>query len=386
LLPPLAAPSQAAYRRILALSAGGDDGPEDQGDEGLTEPQPSATEQDMEQTEVEELDLVREREEEPFPLLGIPKDVLRMIFHPNFLDSCTRVSLRFVSKLINRLVSNIWTQKSRKVKFTEAAAAWNYLSLLRWAVEAGFSIGPLVSCHLAANGSLEALKWLSTKPRMPALGSPSAVYAAMFGRLEVLQWLVSKGVKLEDQVCEQACENGDLELLQYAISVGAPVSTSLCDIAARHDHFDCVRAAFEKGSPLTGNVCVYAAKHGNLDMLQFALAQGVEINNYSAIMTYAALGGHLRIVKWAFSRGCQLLPTIAATAAMKGHLEVLQWLRSVKTPMDTSVTSMAAKEGQLEVLKWARSVGIPWDEWVRRHAQQFGHRELLNWAIANGAP
>ena len=45
-------------------------------------------------------------------------------------------------------------------------------------------------------------------------------------------------------------------------------------------------------------------------------------------------------------------------AALRGHLMVLKWLRSEGCPWDESACSGAAEGGQLETLKWLRSKGL----------------------------
>ena len=49
-------------------------------------------------------------------------------------------------------------------------------------------------------------------------------------------------------------------------------------------------------------------------------------------------------------------------AAVNGHLEILKWARENGCPWDKCTCTYAASNGHLEVLKWARENGCPWDK------------------------
>ena len=57
-------------------------------------------------------------------------------------------------------------------------------------------------------------------------------------------------------------------------------------------------------------------------------------------------------------------------AAMHGHLEVLKWLRDNDCPLNLRTSSCAAEGGHLDVLKWLRDNGCPWDDETRQHAAE----------------
>ena len=73
-------------------------------------------------------------------------------------------------------------------------------------------------------------------------------------------------------------------------------------------------------------------------------------------------------------------------AAMRGHLEVLKWLRSEGCPWDEGACQGAASAGRLEVLKWLRSEGCPWNEGACLCAAAGGHLEVLKWLRSEGCP
>ena len=71
------------------------------------------------------------------------------------------------------------------------------------------------------------------------------------------------------------------------------------------------------------------------------------------------------------------------TAAGGGHLEVLQWARTNGCDWDSSTCSNAAAGGYLEVLQWAAENGCEYDEETLERAVEHGG-ELLHWAVQHG--
>jgi hypothetical protein len=112
--------------------------------------------------------------------------------------------------------------------------------------------------------------------------------------------------------------------------------------------------------------------------------------NFS-ISEFAALEGHLNILKWMHQ--CPLITfdlrnqnRYCLAAAIGGHLEVLKWARENGCSWDQEICSKAASNGHLEVLKWARRNGCPWDGRTCFEAASNLHFEVLNWARHNECP
>ena len=69
-------------------------------------------------------------------------------------------------------------------------------------------------------------------------------------------------------------------------------------------------------------------------------------------------------------------------AALKGHLEVLRWARSQGCPWNEAAPYAAAEGGHLEVLIWLIKEGYPYDKsWCREAAAEGGEcaRKVLEW-------
>ena len=139
-------------------------------------------------------------------------------------------------------------------------------------------------------------------------------------------------------------------------------------------------------------VLYVAARHGYLEVFEKYWSQGPQ-EKLSKLWdertcSWAALGGHLEVLKWLRAKGCPWGTTTSTGAAFLGHLEVLQWMRAQDPPCpwDSRVCYSAASKGHLEVLRWARSQGCPWDEEVPYAAASCGRLEVLRWARSQGCP
>ena len=73
---------------------------------------------------------------------------------------------------------------------------------------------------------------------------------------------------------------------------------------------------------------------------------------------------------------------ICAFAALGGHLEVLKWLRSKGCPWDERACYRAAYGGHLEILKWLRIEGCPWHE---KLCCSVGKPNIVRWIDAQSS-
>src|SRR2546427_226255 len=91
---------------------------------------------------------------------------------------------------------------------------------------------------------------------------------------------------------------------------------------------------------LMNNYLQLIMNHQNNDMVDY-------------ICTYAAMNGHLEILKWARENGCKWETWTCAYAAKNGHLEVLKWARGndcgQRCDWNSYTCANAAENGHLEV-------------------------------------
>jgi hypothetical protein len=68
----------------------------------------------------------------------------------------------------------------------------------------------------------------------------------------------------------------------------------------------------------------------------------------------AAEGGHLEVLQWARTNGCDWDESTCYAAAEGGHLEVLQWLRANGCDWGRAECMMVAPEGS-ETREWIQA-------------------------------
>jgi hypothetical protein len=97
--------------------------------------------------------------------------------------------------------------------------------------------------------------------------------------------------------------------------------------------------------------CAGAACRGHLSVLQWLRSNGCEWDE--DVMSEAALSGHLRVLKWAYEQQCPFDGALVENAALAGHIHVLKWTSEMGLPRDIRLlTKMAARGQQLATLKW----------------------------------
>ena len=96
-----------------------------------------------------------------------------------------------------------------------------------------------------------------------------------------------------------------------------------------------------------------AAKLGNINVLKYFFNKGKRMS-YNQVCSYAAIGGHLDILKWARENGCLWNANTCTWATKYGHFNILKWARTNGCPWNKDTCGFAAKYGHFAMLKWAR--------------------------------
>ena len=94
----------------------------------------------------------------------------------------------------------------------------------------------------------------------------------------------------------------------------------------------------------------FLAENGYLNLMKI-LNKKVTIDILR--LEFAALGGHLDVLKWARENNCEWSKAVCANAALGGHLDILVWARENGCHWNSTVCAYAAKNGHLTILIWA---------------------------------
>jgi hypothetical protein len=106
----------------------------------------------------------------------------------------------------------------------------------------------------------------------------------------------------------------------------------------------------------------------------------------SDLISHAAGGGHLGLLRYAHERGCPWTERTCIEAARGGHLECLQYAHEHGCPWDWLTCTSDASRGNLECVQYAHEHGCPWDEFTCSEAASYGKLECLQYAHEFGFP
>jgi ankyrin repeat protein len=174
----------------------------------------------------------------------------------------------------------------------------------------------------------------------------SLLIAAKNGDLDVVQFLLSKGIKFraKNDALLIAAKNGHLDVVKYLVSKGVIFNLyeyNELRLAAENGHLDVVKYFLEE-LPKSTNVQVYydvtlryASRGGKLDVVKYILEglpegqrANIHANNDSALR-FAAENGRLEVVQFLVSKGAYVHAyndEALLWAAHNGHLDVAMYL------------------------------------------------------------
>ncbi len=133
------------------------------------------------------------------------------------------------------------------------------------------------------------------------------------------------------------------------------------------------------------------ASHGATEVLKFVrldqIRRGNNLEQCARLAAIAARNGHYSIVQSLYYAGCKLPPAVLEAAVTQGHLEMVMWARSAGCDWGKAVVC-ATRHGKLEVLKWLAGQGcdIPYKRphFIRGIARS-GNLAALRWAEEGGS-
>jgi len=200
----------------------------------------------------------------------------------------------------------------------------------------------------------------------------------------------SRYMRIGGRLITELYENKKIKIKNVVISVdmllwidknGYKMRRKLMNISPSMDVFEYL---INKGIKPQMDTIYCAAENGYLERLKLLMNKNKHnLNLDGNVCSYAALNGHLEIIKWAYERKCRLNKYVCLNAAKNGHIEVLKWACEKGCKIDNEVCINAAKNGHLEILKWAYEKGCKIDIGVYNYAKINGHLKILKWFNEN---
>lgn len=127
----------------------------------------------------------------------------------------------------------------------------------------------------------------------------------------------------------------------------------------------------------------YAIKGGHLDVVKWAFSTSGFRKNGDDILAgnYAALYGQPHILQWLYNEGTKLDDMVPVYAAQRNDLTMVIWSFENDIPLRSrGICEYAVINGNLDILIYARQYGVPW-RWktVWRVARRRKNREMIEW-------
>ncbi|MEM7174083.1 MAG: ankyrin repeat domain-containing protein, partial [Bacteroidota bacterium] len=205
-------------------------------------------------------------------------------------------------------------------------------------------------------------------------------HACKNGHLDLVKYLVKKGLKLDDTHMSNACKSGHLNLVQYFVKKSLALKPEHMEKACENGHLDLVKYLVENENGL--NPSQYnlrkACENGHLSLVKYLGAQGLTINSY--YLQEAKNNNHTDLFKY-LKENFQAL----AQACKEGNLAQVKDLVEKKgLQPGFSEMNHACKNGHLDLVKYLVKKGLKLDDTHMSNACKSGHLKLVKYLNAQG--
>lgn len=269
------------------------------------------------------------------------------------------------------------------------AVSKGHVHCLAYARSKGHAWGPDACNKAARSGQLAALKWLVDAgcPHLVALyegvmctghdliNGPDVHYylhrrdikplmreAIKGGHVPCVDWLVSRGLRLDPAVCHLAAKRGHLDMLRYARAEGVQWDEIVvCDSAVRGGQLDVLTYVQADHLLLVKLPWYLAAGKGWTHLLEFAVAHGCEIGRSWMLYAIGNKDSAVRTARWLLDHGYTWHPGDMDKIMTTNTMDLLVFARTCGCPWNTDACEEAAHAGWLEALQYAHENGCPWD-------------------------
>jgi ankyrin repeat protein len=217
------------------------------------------------------------------------------------------------------------------------------------------------------SGNTKNAMWLLNNRHCDNLLQVSS-WAAKFGNLEVLNWILHKNITPNNDVLVYAAMNGHLNIVKVTL-----------------DYFK------QNDIAILTNPMDFAAMTGHLDIVKYLHTTQIKSSRLilgctKNAMDIASLNGHLDVVKYLHTNRTEGCSEYAMDwAASKGHIDILVYLHEhVKADCTTFAFEWACENGHFETIQWLYNhkqsiVSLPILHRGLHYAKLYEHLEIANW-------
>lgn len=268
--------------------------------------------------------------------------------------------------------------------FVAKVAAWHgHMNVLKYAIrfllERGVKLDDGI-CNEAVKGKqMEALKYLHSQDCC-AWTKDTFLHAIITGELHMVRYLYFSDCEVAYDACDFAVEH--LDTLKFLLDRGLECDEATFESAAQAGNLEVIRFLDEIECPLNSNATFGAAREDHLEILQY-LHETMSFP-LTDMEYFAAIegGGHLRIVQYLYETAkIPVHVEVSAEAALHGHTHIVRYFHDMGECVDYMVMRTAVRANQMEVVQYLNEYG--WDDNWGTHAMfdavQYGRTDILQY-------
>lgn len=160
------------------------------------------------------------------------------------------------------------------------------------------------------------------------------------GQLHLVEFIIENGcyhvARGLSHFADHACRAGQLDILEYFVDKGFVCITPnepMFFFAARYGHLHVIKYLVSKGAGvrIQSTALWWAAKNGHLEVVKYMVSEGADIPDCGPYVLWETIeAGHVEMVEYLIDHGCPfntgVCPEWMSIAAQNGHIGMLLYL------------------------------------------------------------
>ena len=137
------------------------------------------------------------------------------------------------------------------------------------------------------NNSTKTLIYLSeTFDGSYKLDLMSIRYAASYGHLDILRYLIKNKFQYDWKACKYAVEGGHVECLKFLHEIGCKLNDSISTHAIKYGKLECIKYLYQNNCPFVYDSIILATRYERLSILKYILSNNLFIDYIFTLSNY----------------------------------------------------------------------------------------------------
>ena len=262
-----------------------------------------------------------------------------------------------------------------------AAARRGHLDCLRFSLQNGYPISPLLCTGAAEGGHLACLRYLHEEAHVPWDHSTTRCCSTV----ECMRYLLQNVCPFDPEdlpgVLAYAAR---LDCLRLVVSAGGTVDVFTAASAASAGSIACLRYLVEEEHcPVNSSVLHRAARTGSLCCMRY-LREKCGCLWYGSTLRLLAQFGSAACFEYAIKSGAPVTIELSVLCANRGRLDMLEILVAHKAPLSPDACEVVSRMGCIQCLRFLITHGCVCEPSSMLAAFDGGHVDCLKYLISTG--